>query len=252
MKKSLNLSLILILAAILLSGCLPGVAPPVEPTSIEKSSAELTAEAAPKFLLKIISFGYDSTDPNSPVTVAWEADGDFSEGFILTWSNDTPYPEPGINGWAPVPDGSIREVQITLENKQEHYFRICRVVDTICDGYSDPILVEFPVVPTAVGQENKATELPAQTKTANLTLTPSVEGLRIIEIITDEQGAVHVHWQLDDNAPEGFKVIWSGQNQNPVFPGNEAQRITDPAQRSLAIEGFLREIKYYFRVCTRS
>ncbi|MCD6475450.1 MAG: hypothetical protein J7K85_04185 [Anaerolineaceae bacterium] len=124
MKKNLYVPLILILAVILLSGCVPEISPPVETPIIDKTSVGLTEEAAPKVSLKIISFGYDSADPNNLVTVAWEAEGTFPEGFILTWSNDLSYPEPGINNWAPVTDGSIREVQITLENKQDHYFRI--------------------------------------------------------------------------------------------------------------------------------
>ncbi|MCD4752017.1 MAG: fibronectin type III domain-containing protein [Anaerolineaceae bacterium] len=249
MKKNLYFPLILILAVILLSGCVPEISPPVETPIIDKASVESTEEAAPKVLLKIISFGYDSDDPNNLVTVVWEAEGIFPEGFILTWSNDISYPEPGINSWAPVPDGSIREVQVTLENKKEHYFRICQVVDAVCKEYSAPVLVEFPAVSKTSEQENAAATLSAKTKTAAETSTPSASGLSITEIITDEQGVVHVNWQLDDSAPEGFKVIWSGQNQNPVYPGDEAQRVSDPAQRSLAIEGFKHEIEYYFRVC---
>jgi len=254
MKKTGVFLVLGFLCVMLIAGCGQRIRIPIDPTLVQQSSAKLTEEAAAKFSLSLVSFAFNSLDPSSPVTVGWKAEGNFPEGFILTWSDDTAYPEPGLNGWAPVNDGEIREVQIMLENKTDHYFRICRVADAQCDGYSESILVEFPEVASLDTEDQSGTKQATKTKeikaTVSGTLTPqTASSVRITEITTDQEGTVHVNWKLDGSAPEGFRVLWSGQDRNPTYPGSTAPLVKDPNARSLAVEGFNREIKYYFRVC---
>ena len=251
MKKTGAFIVFGMLLAGLIAGCGQRIRVPIDPDLVQPSSAELTEQAAAKFSLRILSFGYNGTDPASPVTVAWEAEGNFPEGFILTWAEDTAYPEPGLHGWAPIKDGDIREVQIMLENKNDHWFRICKVVDEKCESYSTSVMVQFPKSMASVSEESEKTQEPTKTKIADeSTLTPQpVSKVTITGFDTDEKGIVTVNWALEGDAPEGFRVIWSGQNQNPTYPGDTAPIVDDPEARSLAVEGFLREIKYYFRVC---
>ncbi|NSW53099.1 MAG: fibronectin type III domain-containing protein [Anaerolineae bacterium] len=253
-RKLIIVPILLSIILITTAGC--GVKTTVDqPVNVK---AEAAVVATPDFSLKLLSFLFDSSTPGGPVTVIWEASGEFPEGFILVWSPDDAFAVPGSSGWAQVADGSAREAMVSLDASQPYFFRICKVLNGDCVGYSDPIQVVFPGVEAgkadSLDDENmKPTEAkPEKTKTPSPTPTenaiPSAE-ITITNIESTEKGAVTVSWTLEGEAPDGFKLLWSGSNPNPTYPENENQRIPDPAARSATQKDFTPGITYFFRVC---
>jgi hypothetical protein len=152
-----------------------------------------------------------------------------------------------------------------------HYFRLCRVKEGTCSGFSDTIQVVFPE-PASNNQPNEAIQQvqreATRTKAAELTRTKEVSLTRtkeaeatptttgfpegsvtLTDIDTDEKGIVTVQWTLDGSAPEGFRVIWSGHTDTPTYPESESKWLKSEETRSLSIEGFLPGIEYHYRVC---
>jgi len=118
---------------------------PAISTPEASKDAELKPGDSPDVIsLQIIAVDFDSSDPDGPITVRWEAEGDFSEGFMMAWDTDNPAPLPGQHGWVFIDDSEAREVDIDLTEKVPQYFRICRVKNGVCDVFSDTIQVVFP------------------------------------------------------------------------------------------------------------
>jgi hypothetical protein len=215
------------------------------------------------YTLKIVAFSFDSSNPESPVMVRWEAEGEFPEGFMLAWSPDNPAPLPGQHGWVPIVDDDIREVHVKIGDKVPHYFRLCRVKDGACSGFSDTIQVMFPEDVSSNNPEEanqQAQREATRTKAAELTRTKEAEekptatsfpegAVTLTDINTDDKGIVTVQWSLSGSAPEGFRVIWSGRTDSPTYPESESKWLKSEDARSLPIEGFLPGIEYYYRVC---
>jgi hypothetical protein len=250
------LLIVFFLVILLISGC-------GERTTVyEQMTNEVPAlkpnEALDVTTLQIVSFSFDSGNVDSPVTVRWEADGNFPEGFILAWDADNPAPMPGEHGWVAISDSDTREIQVKLNDKVSHYFRICRVKDSGCDVFSETIQVVFPDASLSEVSNTDQDVVEEQPKEATKTLaaTPTMKAtdmpeavIEIKEITTDQDGVVTVKWKLvSGSAPLGFRVSWSHTNTNPT-PEDESIWVKDPAARSLAIEGFGRGYEYSFSVC---
>lgn len=62
---------------------------------------------------------------------------------MIAWSTTDPLVEAGDEGWVQVPDGSARQAMVMLDASQSYYFRICRVRNQICEGYSEAVEVVF-------------------------------------------------------------------------------------------------------------
>ncbi|HET59189.1 MAG TPA: fibronectin type III domain-containing protein [Chloroflexi bacterium] len=208
------------------------------------------------YSLQIVAFSFDSSNPESPVTVRWEAEGDFPEGFMLAWSPDNPAPLPGQHGWVPIMEDDIREIHVKINDKVPHYFRLCRVKDGACSGFSDTIQVVFPETASndeIIDQTSQQTEREV-TRTKEAEATPTATALpagsvTLTAIDTDEKGIVTVQWTLDGAAPQGFRVIWSGHTNTPTYPESESKWLKNEDARSLSIGGFLPGIEYHYRVC---
>ena len=260
MKKSKHLYLIIFgLIVLLLSGC-------GERTTVYEDMAEEDPQLKPGEVLdittlQIVAFAFDSGTEESPVTVRWEADGDFSEGFILSWDTENPAPMPGEHGWVAVDDSGTREIQVKLSQKVPHYFRICRVKDGVCDVFSETIQVVFPENafldddPTDDQNEDaQVTKTIVATPTLKSTATPEATELpeaviKIKEIDTDADGNVTVTWKLvSGSAPMGFRLCWDSSNSNPTI-NDESRMVDDPNVTSMSIEGFGRGYTYHFSVC---
>lgn len=213
--------------------------------------------------LQIVAFAFDSSDPDGAVTVRWEADGEFGEGFMLAWDPDNPAPMPGQHGWVSVTDSEVREAQVKLSERVPHFFRICRIKDGACDVFSESVQVIFPE--EALSQldeqqdnnqeEEQATKtLPATPTTTEATLTPTPTTfanaeIEIESITTDADGIVTVTWKvLSGSAPFGFRVNWSNSTTNPT-QNDTSKWVKDENARSLEIEGFGRGFEYHFSVC---
>ena len=255
-KKQVLLALFILLV-LLISGC-------GERTTIRQQIAidepgEKQGDELDVFSITIVAFAFDSSVEDSPVTVRWEAEGDFGEGFMVAWSPYNPAPMPGVDGWVPVTDSEVREIQIKLTSKEPHYFRICRVKDDACDGFSDTIQVVFPDSSEfGVDQQNSVQNEQQTTivATPTMELTPTPEftqipeaQIEIDEITTSNDGIVTVSWKVvSGSAPLGFRVNWSNATKNPTEEDSSVY-LQDSDTRSYAIEGFGRGYEYYFSVC---
>ena len=72
-----------------------------------------------------------------------------------------------------------------------------------------------------------------------------------IDKIKLEAEGYHVEWEAEGNSPEGFKVVWS-KNEDPTYPtreGDQYHYYTDPEKDSDTLEAFDGDGYYYVRVC---
>jgi hypothetical protein len=64
-------------------------------------------------------------------------------------------------------------------------------------------------------------------------------------------GGANVSWSVDGNSSQGFKVVWS-KNENPVYPNREGDRYhyyAESNKTSDTLEAFAGDGRYFVRVC---
>lgn len=256
MKQTKYLLIILFFISLLfIAGC--GERTTIYLPTAEAANLLKPGESLDVLTLQIVSVAFDSADPDGAITVRWEAEGDFGEGFMMAWDPTNPAPMPGQHGWVAITDSEVREVQVKLTEKVPHYFRICHVKDNVCDVFSETIKVVFPtdemegvneedqqVTKTLVATPTLAEDAPTPTATT----APQAE-IQIESITTSDDGIVTVSWKvLSGSAPLGFRVNWSHTTTNPTDK-DEGMKVPDENARSVEIEGFGRGNEYSFSVC---
>ena len=160
--------------------------------------------------------------------VSWNAAGNFPKGIWVVWSATNAYPVyPGDESFF-VSDGSSRSAVINGIPGMLDFFRVCEFNGIGCSAYSQSVPFRFAAVPTPIG------------------------GLINITSISNlNNGKAIVKWNAEGSFPNGFKVVWSLSNPNPVYPGDEDIYLSDPSARSAQVSG-MQEKTYYFRVCRLS
>ena len=165
--------------------------------------------------------------------IYWEVEGEFPEGFKVVWSQDTSTPVFPDDIWDYISDGDARSAEVFGTPGDSYYFRVCKYSNGVCAFYS-------PVV--------KYTFEEAAEKTATPISTNSAEYIKITSIQSGGTGKANIYWEANGSFPKGFKVVWSTNTSEPVYPGNEYQYLSSESARSTTITGTAGK-KVYFRVC---
>jgi hypothetical protein len=177
-------------------------------------------------LINIISISH--TSPGKAL-IKWNAEGSFPLGFEVVWSDSNPDPVFPDDNNIYLNDSGARSAEVSGTEGKTTYFRICRYTGTGCDVYSQNVVFTF----------------------GNLTnpVNPPVNGqISILGIQNNENGKAVITWNASGSFPNGFIVVWSDTNTNPVFPGSDNVYLSDPGARSAQVFGIPGKT-YNFRVC---
>ena len=101
--------------------------------------------------------------------ITWSADGSFSKGFKVVWSDSTSSPVYPGNTYVYLSSSEARSATVTGDPGVTYYFRVCRYTGGACDVYSQSVVFTF-----AGGASATATTIPA-TATIQPTAIPTVE-----------------------------------------------------------------------------
>jgi hypothetical protein len=101
-----------------------------------------------------------------------------------------------------------------------------------------PLPTTPPIAPTST--KTPPTSATAPVVTTSLSLTLVDDG--------NAPGEADVFWNASGSFPAGFKILWSATNNNPSFPGDNNQLVSDPGARSTTVQATAGK-NFYFRVC---
>jgi hypothetical protein len=165
----------------------------------------------------------------------WDATGDFPSGFKVVWAKNNNAPVFPDDIWDYISDGSARSAEVFGNAEESYYFRVCKYLNGACTFYS-------PVVEYTFEKVNETTEKSA-TPTPNSSAT-----IKITSIQSAGNGKANIYWDASGSFPKGFKVVWSENTSEPVYPGNSYVYLSSPSARSTTVEGTAGK-KVTFRVC---
>jgi hypothetical protein len=160
--------------------------------------------------------------------VTWSADGSFSKGFKVVWSDSTTAPKYPDNS-AVFAGADARSATITGTPGTKYFIRVCKYNGSGCDFYSSKFTYTFP-------------SAPAPTEPVTIT----IKGMS--DKVT---GSAYIEWSVTGSFPIGFKIAWSATNPEPVYPpdsGGLWTYISDGNARSAVVDG-TPGTTYYFRIC---
>ncbi len=182
-----------------------------------------TATPSGDLMLKITSI---QSGGSGKANVYWDASGSFPKGFKVVWSESTSEPVYPGNSYKYLSSPSTRSTQVEGTPGKKVYFRVCRYDGSKCDFYSNTYTFTF----------------------AGAVATEANKSITITNISNTSSGKATVSWNATGSFSNGFKVVWSADTKNPVYPGNDYVYMSDPSARSAGVNGTAGK-KYYFRVC---
>lgn len=217
---------------------------PVEPTA--PLPTETAANLEEKITLK------DITDlGGGKAAVSWEAKGNFLSGFRIVWSDVNTDPIYLRDSSVDVVDPTLRSAMFSGDYGKIYYVRVCRIVNDICDLYSNRGIFAF----FAPG----ATSLPSTTPTATKwVLTPGTAVphsgtgvtpyIKITDISNTEPGKAKITWEASGTFSNGFKIVYSRSTETPTYGTDSYYAIDNGAYRSAYLDGKT-GYTYYYRIC---
>lgn len=182
--------------------------------------------------VKDINLSVDSTG-DGYVNLSWNIDGYSPKGYKISYSkNINPeYPTRSGDTYKYLSNSNLRNYKLTgnFESGQKYYFRICEYLSGKCGVYSNNASHTFS---GSTGGDEYATDLSLS--------------------VSNDGDYVTLNWSVaSGNTPKGFKAVYS-KDQNPVYPGNTYQYISNSGARSVSWprSKFNDGETYHFRVCT--
>jgi hypothetical protein len=114
------------------------------------------------------------------------------------------------------------------------YYRVCSIVKP--ERYCSPVVII---------KNESLTEQPLQQPNSNSTV------IRLTGSANNDLGELVLSWAVDEPSKitNGFKVVYSKTNPQPVYPGDSYHYLTDSSSRSDKITDALPGYTYYIRVC---
>lgn len=178
--------------------------------------------------LAVISLNSVSNTGAGLVQVNWSAVGSFPYGFKILYDKVSSAPTFPASPSQYLNDGNARSITLALEQGKSYYFRVCRFDGSSCNLYSDILQLTTSLVPTA---------------------TTTVQSSLVITGMNQlAAGKATMFWNATGSFPNGFKIVQSESNPQPVYPGDTWTYITDGSLRSATVTGTAGHT-YYFRIC---
>lgn len=259
-----------------LAGCFP-TPTPVPTQVVLPSEAPIVETAAPTFV--VVTSTPEPVEPTVPLptetqanlqesitlkeitdlgggkaAVTWDANGNFLSGFRIVWSDVNTDPIYLRDSSVDVVDPTLRSAMFTGEYGKIYYVRVCRIVNDICDLYSNRgIFAFFAPGPTA---------LPSTTLTPTATkwvITPNSPGgngggtavtpfIKITSITNTDPGKARITWEATGTFTNGFKIVYSRSSNPPVYGTDSYYAIDNGAYRTAYLDGKT-GYTYYYRIC---
>lgn len=196
------------------------IAAPISPTSNIPPTA--TTEPA------VIALTGVSNTGSGTAQVSWSAVGSFPYGFKVLYDKSNSAPVLPSSSSQYISDPNARTAYLSLEKGVTYYFRVCRFDGNGCKVYSDVLQLTTKAVPTAT--------------------TAPLSNLVITGMNQAGTGKATMDWSATGSFPNGFKIVQSETNPEPVYPGDTWTYISDGSLRAATVSGTAGH-KYYFRIC---
>jgi hypothetical protein len=167
--------------------------------------------------------------------VQWVIDGFSVQGFKVVWSkNQNPtYPNRDGDMYHYFSDPTSKsDVLQAFNGAGIYYVRVCEYLGGICGIYSNQVEVNLNTDPIINSEGETITD----------TVVSAI-------VLTGEANTVK--WTADGYSANGFKVVWS-MNENPVYPireGDQYHYLSSPSANNDFIVPFKGNGTYFVRVC---
>lgn len=233
MKKLKNSLLVAVLAVFSLTICAANV------------SAQDVAGMSTSTPNVVTSIYLHSTDVTG--VVEWNTVGNSANGYKVMWSKiEGPVYPPRYGDHVDNFANSTanRDVLAAFLGSGTYYVRVCSLIGSLCDVYSNEITITFD------GASNMATSTSPTTPTV-ATSTLIYPELTSIALHAAAIGGGVVEWIANGISAKGFRVIWS-KNDSPIFPPRDSDQYhylsANNANRDV-VTAFNGYGMYFVRVC---
>jgi len=241
-----RLSSLVLILSLLLTGCAAVnqaglvVADSVVPeTEANLNGTQVPVETPAPIAITLLSA---EDQGNGVVLVEWETSGEAPDGFKGVWSATNAMPTFPEDPYSYINDPAARSAYIQVDSEGNYSVRVCRYTGGVCDSYTAPMPV---VVAPFTGEPTE----PPSTGTVVPTQPPSASGSLTITGIADSgPGMVSVCWSAVGSFPNGYKLVWAADTEEPVYPGDSYVYVSDPASTCTSAAG-VPGVDFYFRVC---
>ena len=142
---------------------------------------------------------------------------------------DPVYPDDGYIFVGGEEDTSYTDTEVPAGTS---YYRVCSIAKP--DRFCSPVVT-----------------ITAEEATPQEPVDPELMAEIVLEGTANDDGTVSLSWTVDDESliTAGFKVVYSKINEEPVYPGDSYEYLTDSALREYSLEGLKGGYTYYIRVC---
>lgn len=219
---------------------------PVEPTLPAATETPVNVEEKIT-LTQITDLG------GAKAAVTWEASGIYLNGFRIVWSDVNTDPVYLRDSSVDVVDPTLRSAMFSGEYGKIYYVRVCRIVNDICDLYSNrAIFAFFEPAPTAIPSNTLTPTATTWKLTPNTPIPPAGTGvapyIKITNISNAESGKAKITWEASGTFSKGFKIVYSKSNNPPVYGTDSYYVIDNGAYRTAYLDG-KPGYTYYYRIC---
>jgi hypothetical protein len=154
-------------------------------------------------------------------SITWGATGSFLSGYKILISKTNSSPTISSYDQLFAVDTGLTSTTFTGDPGATYYVRMCKTVSGTCGNYSSNVAtVAFPAD------------------------TSTITNVRLAE---NTAGIVSVSWEASEDAPQGFKIVYSTVNSSPTL----ADSVSSLLDGALRVGSFTGEASstYYVRVC---